>query len=76
MFHATTSQCAAIEAMKNGDTSVEMMVKEYNQRRRVLVDGFRKLGLDLLLNHLERFMSPLVSSQPAYLLMSFVRSYY
>ena len=46
MCSPTTSQYAAIEAMKNGDTSVEMMVKEYNQRRRVLVDGFRKLGLD------------------------------
>ena len=46
MCSPTTSQYAAIEAMRNGDDSVEMMVKEYNRRRRVLVDGFRKLGLD------------------------------
>ena len=35
-----------ITALKNGDESVTKMVKEYNRRRRVLVDGFRKLGLD------------------------------
>lgn len=46
MCSPTTSQYAAIEAMRNGDASVEMMIKEYNRRRRVLVDGFRKLGLD------------------------------
>ena len=46
MCSPSTSQYAAIEAMRNGDASVEMMVKEYNRRRRVLVDGFRKLGLD------------------------------
>lgn len=46
MCSPTTSQYAAIEAMRNGDDSVEMMVKEYNRRRRILVDGFRKLGLD------------------------------
>ncbi len=46
MCSPTTSQYAAIEAMRTGDASVEMVVKEYNRRRRVLVDGFRKLGLD------------------------------
>ncbi len=46
MCSPTTSQYAAIEAMKNGDNSVEKMVKEYNRRRRVLVNGFRKLGLE------------------------------
>ena len=46
MCSPTTAQFAAIEALKNGDDSVENMVKEYNRRRRVLVDGFRKLGLD------------------------------
>lgn len=46
MCSPTTSQYAAIEAMKNGDNSVEKMVKEYNRRRRVLVEGFRRLGLD------------------------------
>ena len=46
MCSPTTAQFAAIEALKNGDESVTKMVKEYNRRRRVLVDGFRKLGLD------------------------------
>ena len=46
MCSPTTSQLAAIEALKNGDDSVRKMVREYNRRRRVLVDGFRKLGLD------------------------------
>jgi aminotransferase len=46
MSSPTTAQYAAIEGLKNGDESVSGMVKEYNRRRRVLVDGFRKLGLD------------------------------
>ncbi|MGL4335745.1 MAG: aminotransferase class I/II-fold pyridoxal phosphate-dependent enzyme [Turicibacter sp.] len=46
MCSPTTAQYAAIEALKNGDFAVESMVKEYNRRRRVLVNGFKKLGLD------------------------------
>ena len=46
MSAPTTSQYAAIEAMKNGDHDIEAMRDEYNGRRRFLVDGFRKLGLD------------------------------
>ncbi|MDS0528151.1 aminotransferase class I/II-fold pyridoxal phosphate-dependent enzyme [Clostridium sp. SHJSY1] len=46
MCSPTTAQYAAIEALKNGEESVSKMVKEYNRRRRVLVDGFRKLGLE------------------------------
>lgn len=46
MCSPTVSQYAAIEALKSGDDNVQDMVKEYNRRRRVLVDGFRKLGLD------------------------------
>lgn len=46
MCAPTTAQYAAIEALRNGDASVKEMRKEYNLRRRVLVDGFRKLGLD------------------------------
>lgn len=46
MCSPTVSQYAAIEALKSGDDNVQSMVKEYNRRRRVLVDGFRKLGLD------------------------------
>ena len=46
MCAPTTAQYAAIEGIKNGQESVNKMVREYNRRRRVLVDGFRKLGLD------------------------------
>lgn len=45
MCAPTTSQFAAIEALKNCDKDVENMCREYNHRRRVLVDGFRKMGL-------------------------------
>lgn len=45
MSAPTTSQYAAIEALKNGDEDIERMKKEYNRRRRFIVDGFRKMGL-------------------------------
>lgn len=45
MSSPTTSQFAAIEAMKNCDRDVEEMRREYNYRRRFIVDGFRKMGL-------------------------------
>lgn len=44
MSSPTTAQYAAIEALKSGDDSVKEMCREYNRRRRVLVDGFRKIG--------------------------------
>lgn len=46
MCSPTTAQFAAVEALKRGDDSVEEMRKEYNRRRRVLVEGFRKMGLN------------------------------
>ncbi|MGL4738320.1 MAG: aminotransferase class I/II-fold pyridoxal phosphate-dependent enzyme [Cellulosilyticaceae bacterium] len=45
MCAPTTSQYAAIAAMKNGDEDVQQMRRAYDQRRRLLVDGFRKMGL-------------------------------
>ena len=44
MSSPTTSQYAAIEALKNCDNDVEDMRCEYNYRRRVIVDGFRNMG--------------------------------
>ncbi|MEE0944521.1 MAG: aminotransferase class I/II-fold pyridoxal phosphate-dependent enzyme [Clostridia bacterium] len=44
MSSPTTSQFAAIEAMKSCDNDVEMMRREYNYRRRYIVDGFRNMG--------------------------------
>jgi aminotransferase len=46
MSSPTTAQYAAIEALKNGDSSVQEMCREYNRRRRVLLNGFRKMGLE------------------------------
>ncbi|MBE7020306.1 MAG: aminotransferase class I/II-fold pyridoxal phosphate-dependent enzyme [Ruminococcaceae bacterium] len=46
MSAPTTSQYAAIEALKHGDEDIEQMREEYNIRRRVLVDGLNKLGLE------------------------------
>ena len=46
MCSPTTAQYAAIEALKHGDDSVKEMANDYNRRRRVLVNGFRKMGLD------------------------------
>lgn len=46
MCAPTTSQYAAISALKNGEKDVEMMVRAYNQRRRVLMDSFRKMNLE------------------------------
>ncbi|NLZ49396.1 MAG: aminotransferase class I/II-fold pyridoxal phosphate-dependent enzyme [Clostridiales bacterium] len=45
MCAPTTAQFAAIEALRNCDREVNDMVKEYNRRRRVMVNGFRKMGL-------------------------------
>ncbi len=46
MCAPTTSQYAAIEALNNGDGDIEAMKEEYDGRRRFLVDGFRRLGLE------------------------------
>lgn len=45
MSTPTTSQYAAIEALENGDEDIALMREEYNHRRRIMVDGFRKMGL-------------------------------
>ena len=45
MCAPTTSQYAAIEALRSCDDEVEYMCEEYNHRRRVMVNGFREMGL-------------------------------
>lgn len=45
MSAPTTSQYAAIEAMRNGDGDAEKMRDEYDGRRRYLVEGLRRIGL-------------------------------
>ena len=46
MCAPTISQYAAVEALKNGDEDVEIMRQAYNQRRRFLIDAFKKMGLE------------------------------
>ena len=45
MSTPTTSQYAAIEAMKNGDDDVKYMVSEYDHRRKILVEELNNMGL-------------------------------
>ncbi len=45
MCAPTTSQYAAVEAMKNGDEDVARMREAYDQRRRYLMHAFKEMGL-------------------------------
>ena len=45
MSAPTISQYAGIEALRNGDTDVEKMKKEYDKRRKYLLKEFERLGL-------------------------------
>ena len=45
MCAPTTSQYAAVEAMKNGDEDVAQMREEYNGRRRYVLHRFKEMGL-------------------------------
>jgi len=51
MCAPTMGQKAAIEALKSGEPSVRDMVGQYNQRRRLIVDGLNQAGLDCHLPH-------------------------
>ncbi|MDE7333945.1 MAG: aminotransferase class I/II-fold pyridoxal phosphate-dependent enzyme [Lachnospiraceae bacterium] len=46
MCAPTTSQYAAVEALRNGDDDVAMMRESYNQRRRYLMHAFKEMGLE------------------------------
>ena len=46
MCAPTTSQYAAVEALKNGDEDVAKMREEYNGRRRYLMHRFKEMGLE------------------------------
>lgn len=45
MCAPTTSQYAAVEALRNGDDDVKAMREEYDGRRRYLLHRFKKMGL-------------------------------
>ncbi len=46
MCAPTTSQYAAVDALKNGDEDVAKMRESYDQRRRYLVHAFKEMGLE------------------------------
>ena len=46
MCAPTTSQYAAVEAIKNGDSDIEEMREAYDGRRRFLLNSFREIGLE------------------------------
>ena len=46
MCAPTTSQYAAVEALKNGDEDIARMKKAYNERRKYLMRAFAELGMD------------------------------
>ena len=46
MCAPTTSQYAAIEALKNGDSDVSIMRESYNERRRYLLKALRDMGFE------------------------------
>lgn len=46
MCAPTTSQYAAVAALKNGDEDVEKMRQAYNQRRRFLMNAFKEMNLE------------------------------
>nr|WP_316560214.1 aminotransferase class I/II-fold pyridoxal phosphate-dependent enzyme [Methanimicrococcus sp. Es2] len=46
MCAPVTSQIGGIEALKNGEEEMKSMVREFNRRRILIVDGFNSLGLD------------------------------
>ncbi len=45
MCAPTTSQYAAVEALRNGDDDVKMMKESYNQRRNFLMNAFAEMKL-------------------------------
>ncbi len=46
MCAPTTSQYAAVQALKKGDEEVTKMRQSYNQRRRFLMEAFKEMGLE------------------------------
>ena len=46
MSSPTTAQFAAVDALRNGDDDIKMMVDEYNRRRRYIYKGLKNIGID------------------------------
>jgi aminotransferase len=61
MCAPTTSQLAAVEALRSCDDDVEYMRNEYDYRRRVMVNGFRSMGLSCFEPHGAFYVFPNIS---------------
>ncbi|MGD0751766.1 MAG: aminotransferase class I/II-fold pyridoxal phosphate-dependent enzyme [Anaerolineales bacterium] len=62
MSAPTTAQDAAVEALTNGEKYVQQMVAEYDRRRRLIVDGFNRLGLTTFEPHGAFYVFPNISA--------------
>ncbi|MFR5602259.1 MAG: aminotransferase class I/II-fold pyridoxal phosphate-dependent enzyme [Lachnospiraceae bacterium] len=58
MCAPTTSQYAAVSALRNGDEDVKMMRESYDQRRRYLIHAFEEMGLECFEPHGAFYMFP------------------
>ena len=58
MCAPTTSQYAAVSALRGGDEDVRTMRESYNQRRRYLMNAFEEMGLDCFEPHGAFYMFP------------------
>src|SRR5512137_1428280 len=62
MSAPTTAQDAALTALANGEKHVRKMLAEYDRRRRLMVDGFNRLGLTTFEPHGAFYAFPNVSA--------------
>jgi len=62
MSAPTTAQDAALEALTTGEKYVQEMVSEYDRRRRLMVDGFNRLGLSTFEPHGAFYAFPNISA--------------
>lgn len=60
MCAPTTSQYAAVEALKNGDEDIARMKKAYDERRKYLMRAFKDLGMDCFEPYGAFYMFPCV----------------
>ena len=60
MCAPTTSQYAAIEALRHGDDDVEKMRDEYDRRRRFLLNAFEEMGIECFEPYVEFYMFPII----------------
>jgi aminotransferase len=62
MSAPTVGQVAALEALLCGENDVQAMVAEYDQRRRLIVDGFNHMGLTCFEPHGAFYAFPSVAA--------------